>query len=74
MRNIHLRLKPTPWIASDWGGPVNGLLRRLPAADPGNRGSSAAYTDRDSGKPAELAVNRTEIAVNRTEIAVNRAG
>jgi hypothetical protein len=19
MRNIHLRLKPTPWIASDWG-------------------------------------------------------
>ena len=24
MRNIHERLKPTPWIASDWGrgGPV----------------------------------------------------
>jgi hypothetical protein len=28
MRNIHLRLKPTPWIASDWGrGPVNGFLQ-----------------------------------------------
>jgi len=29
MRNIHLRLKPTPWIASDWGkgDPVNGLLQ-----------------------------------------------
>ena len=29
MRNIHLRLKPTPWIASDWEGgeSVNGLLQ-----------------------------------------------
>jgi hypothetical protein len=25
MRNIHERLKPASWIASDWGGPVNGL-------------------------------------------------
>jgi len=29
MRNINPRLKPTPWIASDWGrgGPVNGHLQ-----------------------------------------------
>lgn len=29
MRNIHLRLKPTPWIVSDWGrgGPVKSCQR-----------------------------------------------
>jgi len=66
MRNSHLRLKPTPWIASDWGkGDSEGrvLSARIRALNLGGRRLAgpiflALYNPERSGKAANAALTR----------------